>query len=222
MTPTYAYLDANGWVRQWSLESRPVTSETGEIGPYLAASIEGLTLDLLPDGFVMARNLRKVNGIYTDMTPGPQPSATSEIQQLGDVLVWVETATLEQAQIEAISSIDAFADAARLAVVGDAARIKEYERAQAGAEAYRDAGFTGEVPPAVASWAYAKRRSEWTAQQAAEDILAASSRWYAALDEIRALRLDAKECTRFAETNEEVVAIAATFRATLTATMEGV
>lgn len=135
---------------------------------------------------------------------------------------WVDTETVAEKQARAIVEVDAFADAARLAVVGDAARIKEYEDAQLGAEQYRDAGYTGPVPPAVASWAYAKRREEWTAQQAAEDILAASARWYAALRGIRAMRLDAKETIRAAATGQEVAATAATFRTTLTAAMQGV
>lgn len=150
------------------------------------------------------------------------PTSTSVLTFIEGAFGARETATLEQVQVRTIADIDIFADAARLSVVGDAARIKEYERAQAGAEAYRDAGFTGDVPPGVASWAYAKRRNNWTAQQAAEDILAASARWYDALDGIRALRLDAKEGVRSAVTNEEVAATAATFRTTLTASMEGV
>lgn len=151
-----------------------------------------------------------------------QPTETSKAIVQDGLLVWVETASLEEVKAVAIGEIDQRADAARLAVVGDAARIKEYERAQAGAEAYRDAGFTGAVPPGVASWAFAKRRQSWTARDAAEDILAASARWYAALDGIRALRLDSKEAIRFAVTKDEVVAIASTFRSTLTAAMQGV
>lgn len=155
--------------------------------------------------------------------PFVRPESSTQISKLsGGEVVLEETATMAEMQARAIASIDEVADAARLAVVGDAARIKEYERAQAGAETYRDAGFTGPVPPGVASWAYAKRRANWTARQAAEDILASSARWYAALDGIRALRLDAKETIRAAVTNEEVTATAATFRVTLTAAMQGV
>ncbi len=150
------------------------------------------------------------------------PSNTCVAKYGEDGPYWVETSTLAASVAAALVEIDNFADAARLAVVGDAARIKEYERAQAGAEAYRDTGFTGSVPPGVASWAYAKRRQNWTAQQAAEDILAASARWYAALDGIRALRLDAKEGARAAATIDEVAATVAFFRATLTAAMQGV
>ena len=151
-----------------------------------------------------------------------KPSPTSKLRVVSGSMVWVEAAALADSIAATLAQIDAESDAARLAVVGDAARIKEYERAQAGAEAYRDAGFAGPVPSAVASWAYAKRRQSWTARQAAEDILAASSRWYAALDGIRALRLDAKESARAAQTTGEVATVAANFRTTLTAAMQGV
>lgn len=155
---------------------------------------------------------------------GARPTPTSELVWVDGAPdpQWVEVGSLSEIQAVAIAEVDRLADVARLQVVGDAARIKEYERAQAGAEAYRDAGFTGTVPPGVASWAYAKRRSGWTTQQAAEDILAASARWYAALDGIRALRLDAKEAIRFSETGEEVEGVASVFRSTLTAAMQGV
>lgn len=156
-----------------------------------------------------------------DVNSSPSPSCVAMIGA-DDLPYWAETGTLAQSVNSALLHIDGFADAARLSVVGDAARIKEYERAQAGAEAYRDAGFAGPVPPGVASWAYAKRRDSWTAQHAAEDILAASERWYAALDGIRALRLDAKEALRAAQTIEETAATVASFIATLTTAMQGV
>jgi hypothetical protein len=118
-----------------------------------------------------------------------------------------------------VVEVDRVADLSRAAVVGDPVRVKEYERAQQQAEQYRDAGFSGAVPACVGCWATAK---EWTAQQAAEDILAASARWLGALDGIRALRLQAKEDIRRATTNAEVDALLTTFTATLTAAMQGV
>lgn len=154
----------------------------------------------------------------------PRPNAACLIYWPDDADApgWVDPRPLADIQAEAIAAIDAFADACRIAVVGDAARIKEYERAQLGAEQYRAAGYTGTVPPPVASWAHAKRREGWTPKQAADDILAASARWYVALDGIRAMRLDAKETIRAAATSEEVATTVATFRATLTAAMQGV
>lgn len=137
----------------------------------------------------------------------------------GAALVWVETATLDEIKARAVAEIDRDADASRLMVVGDAARIKEYERAEQQAAAFRDAGFVGEAPPCVACWATAK---EWTAQQAAEDILVAATRWISALEGIRALRLQAKEDVRRALAGDEVSTIRNQFSATLTATMQGV
>lgn len=151
-----------------------------------------------------------------------RPSVSHVVKWNAGAWEWVDSESIADKQAQAIVEVDAFADASRLAVVGDAARIKEYERAQLGAEQYRDAGYTGAVPPAVESWAYAKRRDGWTAQQAADDILAASARWYDALDGIRAMRLDAKETIRAAATGQEVATTVATFRATLTAAMQGV
>jgi hypothetical protein len=119
----------------------------------------------------------------------------------------------------AVAAIDAHADAARNAVVGDGTRVVEYKRAEDGARAFKAAGYAGTAPPSVASWAAAK---DWTWQQSADDIIAAADRWYGALDAIRALRLQAKEDIRHAATNAAVDAILATFIATLTAAMQGI
>lgn len=87
------------------------------------------------------------------------------------------------------SAIDAEADAARLAVVGDPLRVVEYERAAAEATAYQGTGYSGPVPAAVQSWADAKG---WSGQQAADDILAAASAFNAALYQLRDIRLKGK------------------------------
>lgn len=131
----------------------------------------------------------------------------------------VDARLLAATVTESVRSIDQLGDKARLAVVGDAARIKEYERAQAHAEQYRNAGFTGPVPSSVASWAKAKK---WTAQAAAEDILAASTRWYAALDSIRDLRLNTKEDIKRAVSVTEVDNIVTAFKSSLLTMMQGV
>jgi hypothetical protein len=151
-----------------------------------------------------------------------RPSVSHVVKWNGGDWVWFDTETVHTKQARAIAEVDAYADACRLAVVGDAARIKEYEDAQLGAEQYRDAGYTGPVPEAVEAWADAKHREGWTDQQAAEDILAASARWYSALRGIRRMRLDAKETIRAATTEQEVAATAATFHSNLTAAMQGV
>lgn len=150
---------------------------------------------------------------------GPTPSQRLKWVGEGLPLEWYETATIEQIQARAIAAIDREADASRLMVVGDAARIKEYERAEQQAVAFRDAGFAGEAPSCVACWATAK---QWTAQQAAEDILAAAARWLDALDAIRALRLQAKEDVRRAVEASAIETIRTDFSATLKTMMQGV
>lgn len=92
------------------------------------------------------------------------------------------------------ASIDAAADAARLAVAGDPLRAVEYERAAVEAQAYASAGYQGEVPPMVAAWAIVGR----TAQQAADDILREAAQYNGALVQLRATRLQAKDMVRAA------------------------
>lgn len=105
----------------------------------------------------------------------------------------------------AISAIDLAADDARLGIAGDPLRATERQIAEAEAKAYQAAGYVGECPPSVKSWAEAKN---WTATQAAESILAAATAWNAALYEIRDVRLKAKESVRNALTAEAAAAIA--------------
>lgn len=93
------------------------------------------------------------------------------------------------------AAIDAEADAARLAVVGDPLRMVEYERAAVEATAYRAAGYSGTVPAAVQSWADAKA---WTPQQATDDILVAAAAFNGALYALRDIRLKGKEAVRTA------------------------
>lgn len=157
--------------------------------------------------------------LYEGLITWSAPHPTCRLRFIDGAPVWEDSATLDERKARAIADIDRIADASRLMVVGDAARIKEYERAEEQAAAYRDAGFIGDAPPCVACWATAK---EWTGQQAAEDILAASARWLGALEGIRALRLQAKEDVRRALDAVEAEAIRANFSATLTAMMQGV
>jgi hypothetical protein len=109
MTPTYAYLDEAGWVRQWSLERRPVTLEDGSLGPYLATPVEGLNLDLLPEGFEAKQHLRKVNGVYTDMAAaaGPRPNEYAELIQSGDALTWTVSTPLADLKTSKNAEINA-------------------------------------------------------------------------------------------------------------------
>jgi len=131
-----------------------------------------------------------------DATPLPRPTAAHVWQNDAWLLDPTRRAALlVSAKAAHCQAIDAAADAARLAVAGDALRVVEYERAENEAQAYRDASYAGTVPPAVASWADAK---SWTARQAADDILAEAARWNAALYAIRDRRLKGKESVRSA------------------------
>ena len=101
-----------------------------------------------------------------------------------------------------LASIDADTDAIYQAAIGN--RGPEYTEAEAAANAYKDAGYTGDVPSAVQSWATAKN---WTAQQAADDILAAAAQLNTAKLAIRAERLLRKEQVRAAADASAVEAV---------------
>lgn len=127
-------------------------------------------------------------------------------------------ALLASALQVAVAQIDAEADAARLRVAGDPLRAIEYQRAEADAKAYAAAGFAGDVPPAVASWAEAK---DWTPRQAAEDILREAADYQAVLLAIRDVRLKGKEGARRAANPDEVRAAAADTLARIAAMVPG-
>jgi hypothetical protein len=82
------------------------------------------------------------------------------------------------------SLIDTGADSIVRDVVGN--RTEEYRTAESEAQAYKDAGYTGQAGANVNSWALAQG---WTDQQAADDILATAASWRGALEAIRAKRL---------------------------------
>lgn len=118
----------------------------------------------------------------------------SEVPHLIDgAIVWVETASAAMSLPDVIAAIDAAADAARRAAIGDPARALEYQRAEMQARAYAAAGYTGAVPRCVKAWADPKG---WTGQQAADDIITTADAWLEALDTIRDQRLAAKEAAR--------------------------
>ena len=93
----------------------------------------------------------------------------------------------------ALLKIDADTDSIYGAILGN--RAEEYTSASDDAAAYKAAGYTGTVPPGVQSWATAK---SWTAQHAADDILATTTAWVTAQNAIRATRLARKEQIRAA------------------------
>ena len=132
------------------------------------------------------------------------------------------THTEENYSVSACNEVDALCDAARLKVVGDPVRMKEYETAEAQATAYKNAGYTGDVPQYVLSWQQAKSADNWTAQMAADDILAAAARWEGALAQLRDMRLKTKENIRRATTKADIDTLVANFKTSLAQAMAGV
>jgi len=143
-----------------------------------------------------------------------------------DYVVWAETNTPEPADVPpvptlpelksaAVKHIDNDTDALYGAVIGN--RASEYVEAEAQANAYAAASYTGAVPDCVASWAAAKVAQSWTAQQAADDILATAAAWRTAQASIRAHRLLRKEQARLAEDAAGVDAALAQWAGFLTA-----
>lgn len=90
--------------------------------------------------------------------------------------------------------VDTAADKARAKVAGDPLRAVEYDRSRLEAQAYKVAGYQGEVPRMVAAWAINGR----TARQAADSILAEAAAYTEALYRLRETRLQAKELIRAA------------------------
>jgi len=107
----------------------------------------------------------------------------------------------EQLQADGLRQIDRDVDGIYADVIGY--RATEYEAAERDALAYQAAGFTGEVPPSVASWVAA---SGMDAEAAALDILGEAAAWRAASQQIRAQRLLAKAGVRAGDLSESMAA----------------
>jgi len=122
------------------------------------------------------------------------------------LIEWRETATLAEAQSQAIETIDSACEDLRLAVISKMTQAEEYKLAEQHAREYRAAGYTGEAGRGVTGWTRAKHRQGWTDRDAADDILATADRWYGLLFDIRDARLAAKEDVRH---ETEVAAIGA-------------
>ncbi|MDN4060347.1 hypothetical protein QPK31_19240 [Massilia sp. YIM B02769] len=196
--------DEHGWVRGYF----PVPDlDDPDLGPtgYLLPCPPGFKYEL-------------VNAPFSWTPPAPAHDARRLAN--GDI-EWVDLLQMDARRAEAIDAIDAAGEALRLAVISKMTQTPEYVRAEQHAREYRAAGYPegddAYVPPGVASWAMAKWRAGWTARQAADDILATADRWYALLDEIRALRLANKEDVRHASTADEIAAIVADMEADMQA-----
>ncbi|MEE1888496.1 hypothetical protein [Pseudomonas carassii] len=112
---------------------------------------------------------------------------------------------LDAARQAAVVQIDAAANQARVAVVGDPLRAFEYQLAETEARRFTEQSYQGEAPRAVRAWAMASGISD---QQAAQAILEKASAWITALHVIRETRLLAKQAVFKADSHVEVQSIA--------------
>jgi hypothetical protein len=108
-------------------------------------------------------------------------------------------ANLSDAKTALLRKIDADVDAIYSDVIGQ--RGMEYADAEQAALAYQAAGYEGAVPDDVQCWAAVKN---WTAKQAADDILVQAAAWRGAKSAMRAQRLARKEDVRNATTAGQV------------------
>lgn len=120
----------------------------------------------------------------------PQPSAAHEWDGQNWVFDADKQIALDLQEAERLcTKVDATADSARNALVGDPLKAMEYAQAAADAQAFQNAGYPKkEVPLSVAAWV-AKGRS---AKQAAEQILSKAEQLTDHLLTLRTLRLKAK------------------------------
>ena len=123
-------------------------------------------------------------------TPPPAPYVPTK-EELDAIAAEEVARVLTAARAALIRQIDAEADAITYSVQGE--RALEYLRAEQEATAYKAAGYTGDVPDSVTSWASAKGE---TATWATDDILTTARGWRQAQSSIRATRLTCKERAR--------------------------
>jgi hypothetical protein len=124
------------------------------------------------------------------------------------ILVAPAEPTFAEKSAVLVKQIDADADSIYAAALGN--RATEYAEAEAQAQVYKDAGYVGDAPDYVQSWADA---AGLTTQAAADDILATAAAWRTAQEAIRANRLSCKQAAKAAATSEALAAVAATWSA---------
>lgn len=121
-------------------------------------------------------------------------------------------AQVAQASLAVLRRIDADADAIYRDAMG--ARQSEYTEAELQAQAFKDAGYTGEAGPMVAAWALATGNTE---QWAADDILGQAAQWRQAQAAIRTQRLVHKQMVRSATTQAALDSALASWNTFVTA-----
>lgn len=157
---------------------------------------------------------------YNTVIANPQPGMDRSHDANGMPILVAPPAYVPS--VEALCArVDTSADKARAKVAGDPLRALEYDRSRLEAEAYKVAGYQGEVPRMVAAWAINGR----TPRQAADSILAEAAAYTEALYLIRETRLQAKELIRAAMAGgqvEQAESIAAETIANIQAAIAGV
>lgn len=128
------------------------------------------------------------------LTSEPRPTPSHR----WDAGNWVFDEALEQQNQEAAVNeltreVDMAADAARDRLCGGVLRAAEYQLTADEARAFRDSGYPEDVVPRSIAAAVTTSK---TAQQAADEILAAAARCEEYLQQIREIRLGAKALIR--------------------------
>lgn len=164
------------------------------------ANAELVEVAALPDGWR--------GGLFTfaDGVFAPTPEYAAQ-------LAAAAVDALAAAKRDLTLSIDRDADAIRNAVLGG--RTTEYQEALADAQAFAAAAYSGIPPPGVKTWLDARNAvgAGWTAQQAADDIIATGAHWKGAQNLIREHRLLRKEQARAAGSIEALAPVRAAWEA---------
>lgn len=130
---------------------------------------------------------------YLKVIANPSPGTTRSHDAQG-LPILVPFPTYVPSCDDLCGRVDTAADKARAKVAGDPLRAVEYDRSRQEAEAFKAAGYQGDVPRMVAAWAINGR----TPRQATDSILAEAAAYAEALYRIRETRLQAKELIRAA------------------------
>lgn len=122
---------------------------------------------------------------------------------------------LSSARAAAKNDVDVYAGYTRRRFASEGDLLSaEYELAEREAQAYADAGYEGDVPASVQSWADASGK---TPEEAANHILATADLYQAVLNAVRAIRLDAKASIDAASSEDEIHNITAAAKAAMDA-----
>jgi hypothetical protein len=129
-------------------------------------------------------------------------------------IAFTRHANLQSAQAGYRRWIDEKAGEVRQRFARDWLIDEEYWLAAQQAQTFADGGYSGDAPDAVQSWADASNR---TPQQAADNILATRATYNAALEQVRRIRLTAKQSVMQASTVRDAFDVAEAAVATLDA-----